>query len=502
MILKRARFEMWLLADKVSHRLKLLVSLYNQLRGSTPQKARKQPEMADIRPFRALRYNTERIPADVAVTQPYDKITPAMQEKYYAASPYNLIRIELGKTSPNDSDGDNVYTRAAGFLKSWRDEGIVLRDGKEAIYYYTQRFVVPATAIGGTGAPVEFERRGFIATGRLHDYADGVVFRHEQTHTKAKSDRLNLIRAMQAQTGQLFMLYSDPAGEIDLLLENATLMVSPGGTRQSNADAAMAVEPDIAITDEYGVLHRVWCITDPKLVKAIQDRMADKKLIIADGHHRYETALNYRNERRQAAKSPDPDAPYEFGMMTFVNMDSKGLVILPTHRVVFGLKDYDREKFLDRARKYFEVVPAAGHCENIVSRLREAGRHGSALLAVSGDACFLMHARDGAADPLLKDVPVLQRQLDLVYLHKVLLEHVLGLTEESIRNQEHISYHREPEEALARVREGANIAFLINPIKMEQLREITFAGGVLPQKSTDFYPKLLSGLTIYPLEGD
>src|SRR5512147_3025328 len=284
--------------------------------------------MADIRPFRALRFNPDRVPFDRAVTQPYDKITPGMQEKYYAESPFNLIRIELGKSAPQDNDNDNVYTRAAGFLKAWQNEDVLLRDGRDSFY----------------------------------DYADGVVFRHEQTHTRAKSDRLSLLRAMRAQTGQLFMLYSDPAGEIDLLLENATLMAMPGGTRQSNADAAMALDPDIAVTDEYGVLHRVWNITHPEVVQAVQQKMADKKLIIADGHHRYETALNYRNERRESAGVPSfpsvgkggSENPYEFAMMTFVNMDSHGLVILPTHRVVFGLENYDREKFLDRARKYFE----------------------------------------------------------------------------------------------------------------------------------------------------
>src|SRR3954452_710507 len=231
----------------------------------------------------------------------------------------------------------------------------------------------------------------------------------------------------------------------------------------------MAVDPDIAVTDEYGVLHRVWCLSDPRLIQAIQHKMADEKLIIADGHHRYETALNYRNERRGTTKAAT-NAPYEYAMMTFVNMDSRGLVILPTHRVVFGLESYDRERFLDRARKFFEVVPAPGHCSEVVGRLRDAGRHGITLLAASGDACFLLHAREGAADQVLKDVPPLQRQLDVVHLHKVLLEHVLGLSEESIRNQENISYHREPEEALAKVREGANIGFLMNPIKMDQLR--------------------------------
>jgi uncharacterized protein (DUF1015 family) len=482
----------------------LILSCYNPSATNPAAKgaaeSRTPYSMADIRPFRALRYNPDRVSLDDVITQPYDKITPAMQEGYYVASPFNLVRVELGKTSPQDSADDNVYTRARGFLKSWRDENVLHRDERESIYYYTQRFTVPASAIGAGGNPVEFERRGFIALGRLYDYSDAVVFRHEQTHTKAKSDRLSLLRAMQAQTGQLFMLYSDPSGDTDLLLENATLMASPGGTRQSEADAAMAVEPEIAINDEYGVLHRIWCISDPQVIEAVRQKMADKKLIIADGHHRYETALNYRNEQRDSVKASDANASSEFAMMTFVNMDSRGLVILPTHRVVFGLENYDREKFLERARKFFEVVPFAGHCSEVVSRLRDAGRHGTTLVAISGDACFLLHAREAAADQVLKDVQPLQRQLDVVQLHKVLLEHVLGMTEESIRLQQNISYHREPEEALARVREGANIAFLMNPIRMDQLREITFAGGVLPQKSTDFYPKLLSGLTIYPVE--
>lgn len=466
--------------------------------------------MADISPFRALRYDSSRVSPSAVVTQPYDKITPAMQERYYEASPYNLVRIILGKPTAGDNDAENVYTRAAASLKQWRQEGVLKQDRKPAIYYYTQRFTVPASAIGTQGSPVEFERRGFIAAGRIHDYEDGVVFRHEQTLAKPKSDRLNLLRATQAHFGQIFMLYSDPHDEVGMLLENSVLEVSPGGTRQSTADAALSVEPDIAVTDEYGVLHRVWCISDPKIVTAVQKKMADKKLIIADGHHRYETALTYRNERRAAVTTPlkpeeglngaPQDAPYERVMMTFVNMDSRGLVILPTHRVVHGLKNFEREKFLERARKYFEVLPLTGTCEQKMSRLHDASNHGTTLVAASGDECFLMHFRSESASDVLKSVPELQRKLDVVALHKVVLENVLGLSEESIRNQENISYHREPEEALKKVKEGANIAFLMNPIKMEQLREITFAGGVLPQKSTDFYPKMLSGLTVYAVE--
>jgi uncharacterized protein (DUF1015 family) len=456
--------------------------------------------MADIRPFRALRYDPGRVSLPDVVTQPYDKISPAMQDRYYAASPHNLVRIILGKQNPSDKDGDNVYTRAAGFLKSWRDEATLRRDQQNSIYYYTQRFTVPASTLGSSGGPVELERRGFIAVGRLHDYSEGVVFRHEQTLARPKSDRLNLLRATQAHFGQIFMLYSDPDEQVGLLLKDAAgMMLLPDANRQSRA-AGPSADPDMSVTDEYGVLHRAWCISDPEVLEALRQKMADKKLIIADGHHRYETALAYRDERRAAAGSIDPEAPYERVMMTFVNMDSRGLVILPTHRVVHSLDKFDRGKFLDGARKYFEVVPFSGHCDELVARLREAGRHGTTLLAASGDGCFLLHAREGAEDELLKSVPPLQRRLDVVHLHKVLLEHVLGLSEESIRNQENISYHRDAQEALARVREGANIAFLMNPIKMDQLREITFAAGVLPQKSTDFYPKLLSGLTIYTVD--
>src|SRR4051812_20813395 len=221
--------------------------------------------MADLRPFRALRYNADRVSPSDVVTQPYDKISPKMQDQYYAASPYNLVRIILGKAEPGDSEQNNAYSRAARDFKAWQTDGILIPDLRDSFYYYTQRFTISAAGVGSVGAPVELERRGFIAAGRVHDYKDGVVFRHEQTLAKPKSDRLNLLRATKAHFGQIFMLYSDPAGDIDLLLEDATLAVSPGGTRQSEADAAMAVEPDMSVTDEYGVLHRVWGIFDPRV---------------------------------------------------------------------------------------------------------------------------------------------------------------------------------------------------------------------------------------------
>ena len=444
--------------------------------------------MADIVPFRALRYDPQRVPLDRVVTQPYDKITPAMQESYYSASPYNLVRVILGKSQPGDSEGSNTYSRAAANFQNWRKDGVLAQDPEPSLYRYSQTFHAPASAVGRTGEQhVELERVGFIGAGRIHDYGDQVVFRHEQTLSKPKSDRLNLLRATRAHFGQIFMLYSDPGSSVDSVL----------------ASSSRSSAPDACVTDEYGVVHRLWRISDPAPIRAAQHAMADKKLIIADGHHRYETALNYRNERRAASGSPDPSAPYERVMMTLLNMDAPGLVILPTHRVVFGLKSFDLSSLLNAARPYFDTVSpdSSAPLESRLVRLREEGRTSPSLLISTKQTSLILRARSGAADTLLAQYTSAQRQLDVVQLHKVLLEKVLGLSEESIRNQENLAYVREAAEAVERVHHGeAQIAFIMNPCRMEQVRDIAFAGGVLPQKSTDFFPKLLSGLTIYSLD--
>jgi uncharacterized protein (DUF1015 family) len=435
--------------------------------------------MAQIAPFRALRYDPSRTQLDQVVTQPYDKITPAMRDDYYAASPYNLVRIILGKQEQGDGPQNNPYTRAASFFGNWRQDGILRQDAEPSLYVYSQRFTVP-------GTKSEAERRGFIAVGRLHDYSDQVVFRHEQTLSKPKADRLDLLRSTRAHFGQIFMLYSDPAGEADAAL-------------------TQTASPDMQTTDEYGVLHQVWKVSDSKLIRAVQDKMADKKLIIADGHHRYETALNYRNQRRaETAKSglQATEAPYEFAMMTFVNMDTD-LVILPTHRVVHGLHSFSGGDLRDGARKYFNVreVNPGFDAAGAAVLLREAGKTGTALLAVTVNRAFILDQPRTSDENVFAGLSARQRSLDVVQLHKCLLEGVLGLSEESIRNQQNLSYLRDAGEALAMVHRGnANVAFLMNPARMDQVRDVAFGGEVLPQKSTDFYPKLLSGLAIYALE--
>ncbi len=440
--------------------------------------------MAHIIPFRALRYDSKQVSAAQVLTQPYDKITARMQDRYYAASPYSLVRIILGRREDKDNPEHNVYSRAASYFREWRQQGVLRQDSDPSLYTYSQTFP-------GQGTSSELERRGFIALGRLEDYSTGVVFRHEQTLAKPKADRLDLLRATRAHFEQLFMLYQN-SGDIDSLLFH-----------NSGANSNAIIE----VTDEYGVLHRVWQIADPRVVNTVRSKMRDKKLIIADGHHRYETALNYRNERRAAPSAgghaSSADAPYEFAVMTFINMSGPGLVILPTHRVVRGLASFSVDSFLNSSRAFFaidELDPAIGPAR-ATSILREAGQAETALVAVTANRAFRLHRLKGNGSQMLAGLSPRQQSLDVVQLHKFLLEGVLALSEESIREQRNISYLRDAGDAFAQVRSGsANITFLMNPCSIEQMREVAFAGEVMPQKSTDFYPKLLSGLTIYALE--
>jgi uncharacterized protein (DUF1015 family) len=454
--------------------------------------------MAQIHPFTALRYNPSRVPLEKVLTQPYDKITPEMQERYYAADPHNLVRIELGKSEPSDNEQNSVYTRAAAHLSEWRKDGVLEAD-VPSVYAYSQTFDLPVGAGGVAGT--RMERRGFIALGKLHDYPEKIVFRHEQTLSKPKADRLNLLRATRAHSGQIFMLYSDPHREVDAVIWQQ----------------AEKSDPTVELRDEYGVLHRLWKISDPATILAVRDKMADKKLIIADGHHRYETALAYRNERRAeeigrlmtlgrtAGIALDPHATYEHLMMTFVNMDGDGLLILPTHRVVFDLKMPNLTAHLLEKTKdlfYTQRIPDDLSPDAITSKLAEAGLGTTAFVAYTRDGAHLMRANTGAIESLLTSMLLAPQQqtLDVVQLHKVLLENVLGISEEAIRNQTHINYIRSAAEAMQRVREGADVAFLMNPVKIEQMKDVAFGGQVMPQKSTDFYPKLLSGLTIYAVD--
>jgi uncharacterized protein (DUF1015 family) len=441
--------------------------------------------MAHIYPFRAWRYNPSAVRLDDVVTQPYDKISPAMQQAYYQRSPFNLVRIILGLPELFDTErGESVYTRAAHDFRAWREQGVLVQEKDPCVFAYAQRFKVP-------GTQTIKERRGFIALGRLHDYAEQVVFRHEQTLSKPKSDRLNLLKATRAHFGQIFMLYSDPAGSVEKILYEGS----------GPADAE--------VTDEYGVLHRLWRISDPAAIRLLTTAMADKKLIVADGHHRYETALNYAKEHAAAAQAkaghsasqlPQPAYPEAAAMMTFVNMDSDGLVILPTHRVVHSLPGFDPAVFARSAGEFFTIatLPEAD-AQDYIETLKS--QQGTAFVAVTRSGALLLRSKPEAVAAALAGLPERQRQLDLAHLHSIVLDRLLGLDAEKVREQTNLRYLRDAAEAVDQVRRGeADVAFLTNPVSMEQLREVAFAGDVMPQKSTDFFPKLLSGLAIYALE--
>jgi uncharacterized protein (DUF1015 family) len=445
--------------------------------------------MAEIRPFRAFRYDTNRVPLDQVLTQPYDKITPAMQERYYAASPYNLIAIEKGKAAAGDTAADNVYTRATKTLEDWIREKILVPEAAPSIYVYSQEFFTPGTQTRHT-------RTGFIALGRVEDYEAQVVFRHERTLAAPKADRMELLRHTRAQTGQLFMLYNDPARNIESAFEEIRHKSTP-----------------LELRDEFGVAHRLWPVADARLIGRVQKEMTEKKLVIADGHHRYETALNYRNECRAREATAGRMAAHEFAMMTFVNTHSKGLVILPTHRVVRNLAGFEFERFRKQIAASFDwyAYPFAGAEERPAAFTEfrkdlEKTNHGRrAIGAYAGGAAFYLFLLRRGLDLELAmpDLSAAQRDLDVVLLHRLILEKELGITAEAVAGEQHIRYEREADVAMAAVDKGeAQLAFLLNPVRVQQVMDIALGGHVLPQKSTDFYPKLLSGVAIFRIEGE
>jgi uncharacterized protein (DUF1015 family) len=442
--------------------------------------------MAEIFPFRAYRYNPALADPAKVLTQPYDKIAPAMAEKYAAASPYNLIPIEKGKSLPSDTPADNVYTRAAKTLEDWIRAMVVVQDASPSLYAYFQEYTVPGTTERRL-------RKGFIAVGKIEDYSAGLVFRHEQTLSGPKADRLELLRHTQTHTGQLFMLYSDPAARVDTLL-----------------DAAARSKAEVELRDEYDVVHKLWPITDAQTLETIRREMKDKKLVIADGHHRYETALAYRDECRTRAGRIDSDLPYEKVMMTLFNTAGKGLTILPTHRVVTNVANFTFDGFRAALASAFDVQSFPFHgsaeCRKVYEHFRRELLRGQPVRAVgayAGGGAFHIFVlkKDANLDQLLPGVSPAQRRLDVVLLHRLILERGLNITQDAVKTEKNITYEREMDTAIAEVDSGrAQICFLLNPVSVETVAEMAMGGEVLPQKSTDFFPKLMSGITMYRLK--
>lgn len=383
-------------------------------------------------------------------TQPYDKISPAMQARYLAASPYNLVRVILGERQPGDTETENVYTRAARTMQEWIESGVWIRDAEPGMFAYFQEFVVPDTG-------ERLVRKGFLALGQVEEYSAGIVFRHEQTLSGPKKDRRSLLEHTHTHFEPIFMLYSDPAGAIDAML-----------------DEAAAQAPIAEVTDEYGAVHRMWKVAD---AVRIQQLMEDRKLLIADGHHRYETAIAFRRDH--------PELPGASRMMmAYFNMNSPGLRILAAHRLVSGV---DTSHFLTRAASDFEVKEVAS-VDELKQAWANAGDQSIIGVAMAGKLYQLTHKTARGA-------------LDVRVLHEDLIGKALGISEEAVREEKHLHYIRGIDAALEQVRTGAaQIAFLMQATSVQQVADTSFGGNVMPQKSTDFYPKLLSGMAMYKLD--
>ncbi len=441
--------------------------------------------MAKIVPFRGLRYNLEKVgdPAKV-VAPPYDVISPALQENLYGRSPHNIVRLILGKTSDADNAEDNRYTRAAADFERWKAEKVLVRDPEPAIYLYDQEYEVE-----GLGTVV---RKGFIALTRLEDFSSGVVKPHEKTLAGPKTDRFNLTLACGANFSPIFSLYSDPCCVLEALtrkLREAT--------------------PALAVADDDGVRHRFWAVTDPAVIDRAQDLIDDKPLFIADGHHRYETALRYRDYMREKLGSFSGKELFNYVLMYFANMEDQGMLIFPTHRLLFNLPNFRLEALLQGMGEFFEITehpldptdPAAR--QEVRGKLAELGRKGHALgLYAGGGRVYMLLLRDEKImDRFFEEKsPKALRTLDVSILHRLVLENLLGITTEAQEQQTNLKYVKNFDDPFTAVASGeAQLAFLMNSTRMGEVRDVANAGEKMPQKSTYFYPKLLSGLVINPI---
>ncbi|HZU69899.1 MAG TPA: DUF1015 domain-containing protein [Ktedonobacteraceae bacterium] len=436
--------------------------------------------MADVQPLRGIRYAGE-IAGDLAriVTPPYDVISEQAQASYYERSPYNVIRLELSRDEPGDDSLNNRYTRAAETLAEWRLQEVLRQDALPACYLYQQRF---------THNGQNYTRTSLLARVRLEPWSARVVLPHEQTLSKPKLDRLQLMRATAMNLSPLMSLYNDPQGRIRKLLNSS------------------ATNPEVKITDEVGEEHVLRAITDRQHIALIQDFFAGRQLFIADGHHRYETALNYREEVLEQRRQLRPDDAVNFVLMALIDIDDPGLVVLPTHRLVFGLgQDALDALAAGRLADYFTVrtLGQAGeaNADALLQELAAAGTSVPSLIVQTANQAWLLSLNEqGRARMAHSGHSDAWNELDVAVAHTLVLEHLLGLRAEDVTAGTHIRYTRDAQQALAAVRKGdAQLALLLNPTRVRQVCEVAGAGDKMPQKSTYFYPKLITGLVMNPL---
>jgi uncharacterized protein (DUF1015 family) len=440
-----------------------------------------QQVVMQVKPFKALRFS-KTVVGDVGscIAPPYDVISPAQQRQLYEKSEYNIVRIIKGKQEPSDNSKKNRYTRAADYLNAWLGKGVLKQDRTDTVYAYLQDFQV---------AGRNLHRKSFIALAKLEEYGK-TVRPHEHTLDEPKIDRLNLRKATDAEFGLVFMLYEDKQNIADNIIERTAKQ-----------------KPVIDSADEQGVRHRLFTITSKDDIEQITNMMLDKNCIIADGHHRYETALNYQQQTN------NPAAAYQ--MIAFVNTCQEGLLIFATHRLVANLENFSLEKLLADLKNHFDInefpfdSPKAktDAKEKMLTRMKAElalDKHAFGIYA-GNHAFYTAVLKDNKKmDSVASNMSPPSKSLDVSVLHKLILEQLLGVDEKKLARGDNIEYVKDTdnaiEESIAKVDKGQKqIAFFMNPVKMQQLKMVTNAGERMPQKTTYFYPKIYTGLTINKL---
>ena len=433
--------------------------------------------MAEIAPLTPLRYDPDKLPGGLAsvVAPPYDVINAAQRAELAARDPHNVVRLILP-----EGEGEARYANAAALLAGFRASKVLVRDPEPAYYRYDQTFTPP-----GDGQARPITRRGFLALVKVVPFSARIVLPHERTLSGPKEDRLKLFRATQTNLSPGFMLYRDPANALRAPLQ--------------------AARPIAEFRTQDGIQHALAKVSDAEAVRAITAQIAASSLLIADGHHRYETALRYAGE----VDAPSPRSESKYFMTFLVNGDDPELVVFPTHRFVHSLPSFSVNELLALARETFEVrllAPGAS-AGAITQELRAAGAKGPALAAAAatGEVAILALRKDVdlARHPTLGQVPAVLRRTDVALLHAGILEHLLGITREAQAARTNLLYPQDTAGALGDLRAGkGQVLFVMNATPVAHVREVAEAGEVMPQKSTFFYPKVLTGLAIHTLEKD
>jgi len=429
--------------------------------------------MAVIKPFRGIRYNLEKV-KDLSrvISQPYDRVRYGLQDDYYDQSEYTIVKIIKGRAFADDREDENVYTRARDYLKKWITEGVLEHEEKPALYVLHQTFTLKDGK--------RYTRKGFACAFEISTFDEGVVLPHERTLSGPKVDRLKLTNTTGTYFGHIFMLYPDSENAVNSILEQAVSSKAP-------VEARDLFENDVE--------QNLWIITDPEVIEAVQKEMEPKQnLIIADGHHRYETAINYRDEKRKSCPEAPENAAFNYRMVTMVSMSDPGLVILPTHRLIYGYNALSAAELLEKAETYFEIAVVSDRKE-LQAFLTEALPDKPRIGLYSGNYYGLELKSPDIMKEITPGRDYAWRMLDVSILHEILLERVMGLSKESVERKENIDYLRDPQMGFDRVDKGdGQFLFLLNPTRMDQVSACTRAGEKMPQKSTDFYPKIVSGL--------